>query len=449
MKKLGMLLMIAAVMLTAACGNNNGTIQENGGKEPAANVGGESTKAPAEEGKDDGKVVELSFWSFEPKDDTNRTIFKEMIDSFNDSHPNIKIKPEYFNDEPFKQKMKVGLASNDIPDIFSYWTGDQFKTLVDAKVVGDITDVLDADPDFKSSITAGGLDAYSYDGKNYGIPTQIASVNLWYNKDLLAKYSINPPQTWDELLAAVDKLNENKVTPITVAGKDRWPLLHWFSYLQQRIGGDETFPQSASSNDFTGDSFMKAGEMLNDLAVAHKGFENGFLGIDYGAAESMFINGKAAFYLQGDWAVGAFTQKDEFAAKVGFVPFPTVEGGKGNNTTYQGGFGIGYAMSAKIAEKDKAAAYEALKYLSSWQTREKLTKMNGTTPPFSNFEAPEGMKPLAADVMKYIAQNAKGFFPYYDQALEPKRAENFLNAVSAIVGKDGIDVKQELAKISQ
>ncbi|MBW5449414.1 extracellular solute-binding protein [Cohnella sp. CFH 77786] len=450
MKKVLSVLMAFALVLLAACGHNGSNEKSAESTQPASTEAASPSPSASEEpSTKPAKNVELKFWSFEPKDDANREIFKKIIDDFNNSHPNIKIVPEYFNDEPFKQKIKVGLASNDLPDIFSYWTGDQFKTLVDANAVGDITDVLGADEAFKNSITPGGLDAYSYNGKNYAIPTQIASVNLWYNKEILAKYNIAPPQTWAELLAAVDTLNANKVTPITVAGKDRWPVLHWLSYLQQRVGGDSTFAAAAEANDFTGESFVKAGEMLNDLALNHKGFVSGFLGLDYGAAESMFLNDKAAFYLQGDWAVGSFTQKDEFAAKVGFVPFPSVDGGQGASTTYQGGFGIGYAISAKAAENYKAEAYEALKYLSSWKTREALTKMNGTTPPFTDFQAPEGMKPLAAEVMKYVSSNAKGFFPYYDQALKPKPAENFLNAATTIAGKKGVDVKAELAKITQ
>jgi raffinose/stachyose/melibiose transport system substrate-binding protein len=426
---------MACGLILSACGAKTET---NGNGSASAN-----TAAP----KND-KPVELKFWSFEPKDEQNRQIFKEIIDNFNNTHPNIKLKPDYFDDEAFKAKMKVALAGNDLPDIFSYWTGDQFKTLVEGNAVGDITSKLNSDSTFKDRILQAGLDAYTYNGKNYAIPLQLNAVLLWYNKDILQQNNITPPKTWDELVAAVDKLNASNITPIAVAGKDRWPLLHWFSYLQERVGGDETFDAANQKDDFTGESFVKAGEMLNDFAIKHKAFENGFLGIDYGAAESMFTNGKSAFYQQGDWAVSSFTKSPEFMKKVGFVPFPTVSGGKGDLGTYQGGFGIGYAISAQAAKEKSDAAYEALKYLSDPVTRTKLIQANGVTPAFKDFKAPEGMSSLAVEVMNN-ASKVKKTFPYYDQALDPKRTEAVLNASTAIAGKEGIDVKAELAKIKK
>ncbi|OKP97669.1 hypothetical protein A3849_14255 [Paenibacillus sp. P46E] len=427
-KKLAII--IACGLILSACGANSGSKDEN-------SITSENTKP-----------VELKFWSFEPKDEQNREIFKEMVDNFNNTHPNIKLKPDYFDDEAFKAKMKVALAGNDMPDIFSYWTGDQFKTLVDGNVVGDITNKLNADSAFKDRILQAGLDEYTYNGKNYAIPLQLNTVLLWYNKDILQQNNITPPKTWDELVGAVDTLNAAKITPIAVAGKDRWPLLHWFSYLQQRVGGDMTFDEAKTKDDFTGESFVKAGEMLNDFAVKHKAFENGFLGIDYGAAESMFTNGKAAFYQQGDWAVSTFTKSPDFMGKVGFVPFPIVSGGKGDQGTYQGGFGMGYAISAR-AEKEKGdAAYEALKYLSDPENRAKLIQASGVTPAFKDFKIPDGMSPLAIEVMDNTAKVQKTF-PYYDQALDPIRTEAVLNASPAIIGKENVDVKAELAKVKK
>ncbi|MOA01148.1 Multiple sugar-binding protein precursor [compost metagenome] len=255
---------------------------------------------------------------------------------------------------------------------------------------------------------------------------------------------MTPPTTYDELLDVVEKLNAKQITPITIAGKERWPILHWFSYLAQRIGGTEPFDKAKNNEaDFTQDSFVRAGEMLRELAIDKKAFVNGFLGLDNAAAESLFMNGKAAMYLQGEWAMEAFL-KDEFADKVGFIPFPAVNGGEGNMHIYQGGFGVGMAISSKT---NQDAAYTAIGFLSSPEQRKEIYEGANISPMKNPGLDESNMPPLAYEYDKAISENLEGFFGYYDQTLDAKRADQFLDLVGAIVGQSNIDLKEELAKI--
>ncbi|MDQ0243607.1 raffinose/stachyose/melibiose transport system substrate-binding protein [Bacillus fengqiuensis] len=407
-------------------------------------IAGCSNKSATSDSGDEG-VKELTLWSVE----TDRKPFVEKsIEKFNASHKDIQIKAEFFEDEAYKTKMKVALAGNKMPDLFTYWSGETFKTLVDAGAVGDITEYLNQDASFKENMLPGGWDAYTFDGKTYGIPYSLNSVALWYNKEIFEKNGLTPPKTYDELLEVVDKLNAKNITPITVAGKDRWPVLHWYAYLAQRIGGTEPFDKAKSGEtNFAEESFVEAGEKLKELAIEKKGFVNGFLGLDYAAAGSIFTSGKAAMYLQGDWAISEFVKDEAFAKKVGFVPFPVVEGGKGEQQIFHGGFGNGYAISAKA---DQAAAFEAIKFLSSAQERKPIAEELGVTSAMANIELDQSnMNPLAYEYLTYISENAQGFFGYYDQQLDPKRADQFMNITSAIVGKSDVDVKKELESIQK
>lgn len=429
-----------AIAMTAAIGfvvTACGSAGTNGGT-------ASPTAKSSEQFVETEKPVVLTMWTFEGSD-PQKSITQKAINKFNREHKNIRIRPEYFTDESFKQKMKAALAGNDLPDIFTYWSGDQFKTIVDANAVGDITDKLNRDAAFKNSILPGGLETFSYNGKNYAIPAAMNAVMIFYNKELMDKADAVPPITWDDLLADVDKLNAANITPIAVAGKDRWPILHWFSYLAQRLGGEEPFAQAhKGTGDFNEASFVAAGEKLVEL-VKKKGFESGFLGLDYRAAEARFMQGKAAIYLQGDWAVGNFVKDDAFAAKVRFVPFPAVKEGNGDTATFQGGFGFGYAISSR-ANKD--AAYEAMKYLVGPATRIPIAEEIGMVLPFKDTVLNKNkMKPLAYEVMSYISTHEKSFFPYYDQALDPVRSDLILNAATAIVGKDSVHIKDELAQV--
>ncbi len=426
MKKWTVIVLALMMIFATACGKSGGNESK----------GGAASSKP-----EGGEVTQLTMWSMETR---NRAIIEKSLAQFNSTHDNIQVKAEFFEDEALKTKMKVAIAGNQLPDIITYWSGETFDTLVDNGLLGDLTPYLNKDSAFKEDVLPGGLETFTYDNKNYGIPVLFSGVSLWYNKEIFEQNSLTPPATFDELLQVVDKLNEKNITPITVAGKDRWPLLHWFSYLAQRVGGMEPFEKAkAGETDFATDTFVQAGELLQKLAVEHKGFVNGFLGLDYAAAEALFTNERAAMYLQGEWAMEAFLG-DDIAEKLDFVPFPAVEGGVGNVNVYHGGFGAGMAISSKTNQE---AAYEVVSFLTSPEQRKEINEGANISPMKNPGLEEANMHPLAFRYDDYISKNLGGFFGYYDQTLDAKRAEQFLNAVGAITGKTGSDAKSILSEI--
>ena len=422
-----------AMVVTAGCSSSSNNSASNASSGTSnAGSGGSASGAP----------VELTLWSSEMR---SRDIIEKSIEEFNSSHEDIKIKAEFFEDEALKLKMKVAISGNEIPDLITYWSGETFDQLVANNMLADLTDMLNETPELKDNVLPGGLETFEYDGKYYGIPVLFSGVSLWYNKKIFAENGLTPPSTFDELLAVVDQLNEKKITPIAVAGKDRWPVLHWFSYLAQRIGGTEPFEKAKNNEaDFTQESFVQAGELLKSLAVGHKGFVNGFLGLDYAAAESLFMNEQAAMYLQGEWAMEAFLEDPEFAANVGFVAFPAVEGGVGTTDIFHGGFGVGMAVSAAT---NKEAAFEALKFLVSPEQRVEIYEGPNISPMIKTGINESNMHPLAYEYSSFVSSNLGGYFGYYDQSLDAARSDKLMNAVGAIVGDANSNVVEELGKV--
>jgi len=426
MKKGLISLLALVIVLMTACSNNS--------NQPTAS-------GTSSEGSASSEVTQLTMWSMETR---NKDIIEASIEEFNAQNPDIVLKAEFFEDEALKTKMKVAIAGNQVPDIITYWSGETFDTLVQQGMLGEITEYLNEDPAFRDDVLNGGLETFTYDERNYGIPVLFSGVSLWYNKQIFAEQGLTPPTTYDELLAVVDALNANNIIPITVAGKERWPLLHWYSYLAQRIGGTEPFEKAKSGEtDFTEESFVQAAELLRELAIDHKGFVNGFLGLDYASAESLFTTGRAAMYLQGEWAMDSFLE-DEISEQLDFVPFPTVEGGKGDINVYHGGFGAGMAISAKT---NQGAAYKAIRFLTDPVQRKAINEGANISPMKNAGLEEANMHPLAYKYDSYIGENLAGFFSYYDQSLDAKRADQFLNSIGAIVGVADANIVEELAKV--
>ncbi len=105
---------------------------------------------------------------------------------------------------------------------------------------GMLKDITSAVAPWKDTINPGALSIYAYKGKQYGVPWDMGMIGVWYNKDLFTKAGISaPPATWADFLADVSKLKAAGIVPLAIAGKDKWPSMHLWTYLVLRIGGGD------------------------------------------------------------------------------------------------------------------------------------------------------------------------------------------------------------------
>ena len=373
--------------------------------------------------------VKISMWNL-LTNDRRQDAIQESIDRFNRTHRDIRIVPYYYENEAYKQKMRAAILSNHMPDIFYYWFGESFKrTMVDSGVAADLTPMIGRHPDFRGRILPDALDAVTYNGRVYGIPHSIQHVLIWYSKPVFARFGLKPPQTWDELTSAVDKLRAGGIAPVAAAGKERWQLLHWYAYLAHRLGGAEPFMQAVDgTGGFRHPSFVEAAERFRDFA-ARGAFMPGYLGMDQPQAENAFLSGQAAMFLQGDWAAARMLEDGRMKDRIGYFRFPTVDG-KGKATEYQGGYSVGWAVS-KTA--DPEAAFAVLDFLMSPEERARYVAVSGTpTTVVSADVSAQRLAPAVRDYIDFIGKDATGYFGFYDQDIDYRRAQLLLDMSVAL-----------------
>ncbi|WP_068780680.1 ABC transporter substrate-binding protein [Paenibacillus sp. GM2] len=420
MKKLLALLLSMGLVLTACGGGQQDTGKSSGGQ--AAD-----------------KPKELTVW-LSDSETKLREAMQSSVDAFHESQNEVKVKVEYMDDEALKTKIKVAGAGGQMPDVFNYWSGEQFNSMVRAGVIADISDEILRDQAFIDHFSAGALDAGKVDGKLYSIAAGSSNVMFYYNKKIFAENDIAVPATWGELISAVGKLQDAGVTPIAVGAKDRWPLLFYFAYLSNRIGGTEPFMHAVTNEgDFTDPSFVEAGEKLRELAKAGA-FGDGFLGMASAQSDAAFQTGKAAMILMGDWSIGTYA---DAGIDLGYFPFPAVENGKGDASLMHGGFGGIYAVSASA---DQDAATKFLKFIMTPEQRKNYVIAVGSPSSVKVNLEDSDINPIVADYLSNVGSIASGYFPYFDQAIDARRAEQILNAVVSIVA-GAPDIAAELAKI--
>lgn len=181
------------------------------------------------------------------------------------------------------------------------------------------------------------LTPLTIDGKLYGIPYNTNARGLIYRKDILEKYKLKVPTTWNELISTaqqISKLTNKKMWGLflcTKVGDPRAPQ-EFISWYFQVSGGKPMFNVSGKKSlNATVDQFEKILTLYqqawsgNPSAASPDERGNGWPSEDPG-----YTSGKWAMAPEGTWLWGR-RKGDETAAKIlddsVVAPLPIPEGG--------------------------------------------------------------------------------------------------------------------------
>ena len=375
-------------------------------------------------------------------------LMNSIAADFMAQNPDIKVELPFLENEAFKAKLTTLLQSADAPDVFHSWGGGVFYEQAAAGVLRPIEDVLSQEA--KDNVGTAGVSAFTApDGHLYGVARDVSEVVLWYNKTLFEQAGVDPASmsTWEGFLAGVQALKDAGITPIAIGAKDKWPAHFWWSKLVVRLAGQEGFEAAArgEGDGFAGEDFVKAGEYFLELAALDP-WQEGFLAADYGSASGQFGDGLAAMHLMGDWDYGAM--KDNSADKagipdeeLGILPFPTIEGGKGDPTDTLGGLG-GVLFSKNASD----AAVKWIEFFNSPENQAKYAK-DAYYIPIAKGAADGMTNPFKAQIAQNIG-NAHWHANFFDQALGPN-VGGVVNDVSAELAGNAISAEEAAELIKE
>lgn len=383
-----------------------------------------------------GKLT-VEWWNISTTE-PNKTQWRLAAQAYMAAHPNTTIKLVTMENEAYKAKLTALTASGKLPDIFHTWGGGVLKQQVDAGLVKDLTAPI---APWSGTLSKISLQPYQFGGKTYAVPFDIGMVGFWYNKALFSRAGIAaPPTTWSEYLDDVRKLKAAGITPIAIAGKDKWPEMYYWAYLAMRIGGLGAIQQAHKTSDFTGPAFVAAGQHLQELAALkpfQQGYENAGFDAPGGEAATMG-NGKAGMELMGQWAPAVESSSGKGIGKdLGFFTFPAVEGGQGAATEVFGGGG-GYALRKGAPD----AAVDFLTFFSSVGEARKLVASGAVMPVVQGSESAL-TDPNKQLVAKALA-DATGFQLFLDQDFPPAVGQQVNDSVAALVA--GQQTPQQVAQ---
>ena len=357
--------------------------------------------------------------------------YNDVARRFEAAHPGVKVEIQYLENESYKKKLTTLLQSPDRPNILYSWGGGTMRDQVKAGVLEDLSVPMDAK--WRESFMPAALQAYTVNGKVYGVPLLMGQVGFFYNKDLFAKAGVDAGsiKTWDDLLGAVKKLKESGTTPIIVGGGDKWPLHFYWSHLALRIGGKSAFDAAVQGEGkgFASDTFVQAGVLFQQLTDL-KPFQPGYLGSTFPQSSGQFGDGKGAMVLMLNAMLGSMKANSANKLgipedKLGWFPFPVVAGGKGDPSDTLGGMN-GWLVT-KGSPKE---AVEFLRFFSEAKNQ-RVPAERGSYIPVVNGTQDAIANPILRQLADNVAKS-KYHQIYYDQMLGP--------SVGAVVNDVSVDL---------
>jgi raffinose/stachyose/melibiose transport system substrate-binding protein len=234
----------------------------------------------------------------------NAPVAKTMLDlvaEFQKTHPDFNIEMESIADRPaYLQKVKILATSGELPELFDADAEPYFEDIVAAGLVANVGEIIDG-LGITDKFIPFALDYERFDdGSLWLLPFEANVEYFYYHKDLFEQAGVEPPKTIDEFLATCTAIGKAGVTPISVAGKEGWPLYRYLSMPSWRRMGNEFLDKLK-----VGEIKMNSEAGIEDATffqqLGANCFQEGFTSTDYTTALDLFMTKRAAIYYVGTW----------------------------------------------------------------------------------------------------------------------------------------------------
>jgi ABC-type glycerol-3-phosphate transport system substrate-binding protein len=251
-----------------------------------------------------------------------RAVDEKLVAMWNEANPDKPLQHSIVNHEDFKQAIRAYLVADPAPDVMTWFAGNRARFFIDKGLIMDISDVWE-EQGWNEDYPKGFRAMSEVDGNAYFLPSNWYWWAMFYRQSVLDEYGITPPETFDELLAACDTLNENGIIPITIGTKFRWTAAAWFDYLNMRINGPEFHRDLMLGKESYEDPRVKAVfETWNQL-FEHNCFIDNAAAYSWQEALDPFNQGEAAMYLMGQFILDSVAE--EVVDDVDFFQFPIID----------------------------------------------------------------------------------------------------------------------------
>lgn len=378
--------------------------------------------------------TQLKLWNLTSSSEKVTKHWDKVIAGFEAKNPGVKVTLETFPTEAYKTGLQVALSSDSAPDVFFNWSGEDAATLGRNGLVADLTKMGNGAGEWNENVGKGLFDAYSVNGKIYGVPTHMITKYFFYNTEYFKTNNLSVPKTMDETLAMCKKIREidPRMAPISLGNAEKWKALHYISTFNQKLVGEKQVVEDytlreSGENLFADPGYVGALQTMVDMSEAGC-FNKAPNATTADASRSLFAVGKAATIYCGNWCPGTF---DEGGLKDGYdlARLPSIPSGKGDQ-----GYNFALLEGFQIAEKsqNKEAAAKFLSFLVSDEIQAERARDLGRLPinakGLNENDGTPIFRKIAADAATYT-----GLVRILDVDLEKTVSELYLTLIQEVL----------------
>jgi len=249
-----------------------------------------------------------------------RAVIEGLAADFDALHPDLTVELTVVDREAWKTQIRNALGANP-PDVVNWYAANRMGPYVNAGLFMDISDVW-AEPEFAALASTKG--AMTIDGKQWGVPYTYYQWGVYYRKDIFDELGLSEPTNWDEEKANCQAILDSGRKCYTIGTKFLWTAGGWFDYINSRTNGYDFHMELARgevawTDDRVRQTFANWRELI-DMGA----FIDDHQTYSWQEALPFMLNGEAAAYLMGNFAVAAMRDGGLTDDQLDFYQFPVI-----------------------------------------------------------------------------------------------------------------------------
>lgn len=306
-----MAIMLVLSLVFVGCSSPNSNAKNESPSKSEGNASASNSSVSKE-------TIELNYWV--PFSGSDGEFMEAMVNAFNESQSEIKVKFMNNNWDNYYTKLQTALVSNSAPDVAVAHVSE-LANLIPTNKIQTLDDLAtEAGIDW-TTFADNQLKATMIDGKHYAVPLDTHAVVMFYNKDHLSKAGLlnedgsikmEPgAEGFTNMLRTLKGTLPSDVSPLTIGSNNVFTYWIWYALVHQQGGSLFVDGQPA----------IDTPESKEAMKLMKTWLDEGLTLPDIGdQSYDIFKTGKAAVTFTGVWATGNF--ESEASLNFAAAPFP-------------------------------------------------------------------------------------------------------------------------------
>jgi len=354
--------------------------------------------------------------------------FPEALDEWAAEHSELATYvQEAEQGDNLRNKIKLDLAANNLPDIVAYWSLQSLMPMIEEGLLADVKEYFtestatDWEDYYESA-----LNDFKYQGKYYAIPSGGFKDYYMCNRELFQKYGLEYPKTYEDLLAVSKKFAANGIIPLSVGSKGGNPAHFLFGEMYYQVGSlDYMNKIKTGETSFNHPLVVQTAERVLEMARGGV-FPKDTIGSgDFQPAVALYNDEKAAMILAQTWAVWWF--KEDIVKKSDLIFFPKIKGAKNDPSTFCVG-NVNGGWNIKKESWDDPAKRRAIIAVMDWIVSDEVLRKgaeSGGGPLYKKVDLTGTKVPLLASMVNDFTKGQASWTNLWSQMPDPVSQEVF------------------------